>query len=269
VRIREPAALCKNMDEIITKENVNRFLCLQLDVAEGLLCSGADIHKIEENFRKIGKTYGVKELSAFIIPTLITANVQLEGDFGLSLSRRVPIENITTNLRQLSRLNEITHICRHRAMPLDELQRRLEEAKQPIKTSTFYLGSALIAFSFALFFGGSLWDAAASVLLAFAICFIQRVVSKLIPNRFAQSFLCALIIGVAAELMGRMFGGLQPDKILIGDIMLLIPGITVTFSVRDIIVGDTGSGTIRLIDGLFVTGAMAFGFWLAHLLVGG
>ena len=51
--------------------------------------------------------------------------------------------------------------------------------------------------------------------------------------------------------------------------MLLIPGIAVTISVRDIILGDTISGALRLVDSMFLTGGLALGFWLSFGLFGG
>ena len=43
----------------------------------------------------------------------------------------------------------------------------------------------------------------------------------------------------------------------------------VTISVRDIILGDTISGAIRLIESLFIAGGLAVGFWSALFLFGG
>ena len=70
-------------------------------------------------------------------------------------------------------------------------------------------------------------------------------------------------------MLGQNFSTFHTDKILIGDIMLLIPGIAVTISVRDIILGDTISGALRLVDSMFLTGGLALGFWLSIGLFGG
>ena len=59
------------------------------------------------------------------------------------------------------------------------------------------------------------------------------------------------------------------DKIMIGDIMLLIPGMAVTNAVRDILVGDTISGIMRLIESLLWAVALACGYMAAIWLVGG
>ena len=62
--------------------------------------------------------------------------------------------------------------------------------------------------------------------------------------------------------------GFAADKIMIGDIMLLIPGLTVTNAMRDMIVGDTISGLLRLIESIWWAGALACGFMAAIWLTG-
>ena len=59
------------------------------------------------------------------------------------------------------------------------------------------------------------------------------------------------------------------SKILIGDIMLLIPGLAMTNAVRDTMVGSPISGAMRLIETLLWAGALAMGFMSAFLLMGG
>ena len=54
----------------------------------------------------------------------------------------------------------------------------------------------------------------------------------------------------------------------IGDIMLLIPGLMSTNAIRDVLIGDTLSGIIRLIAALLLAAALALGFMGAIILFG-
>lgn len=80
--------------------------------------------------------------------------------------------------------------------------------------------------------------------------------------QFAASFLtgCFICAGCA------MISSLHLDKIMIGDIMLLIPGLMTTNAIRDVLIGDTLSGIIRLIAALLLAAALALGFIAAILL---
>ena len=62
---------------------------------------------------------------------------------------------------------------------------------------------------------------------------------------------------------------LHTDKIIIGDIMLLIPGFVMTNSLRDMLVGDTISGIMRFTESLLWAIGLASGFMLAIWLIGG
>ena len=56
------------------------------------------------------------------------------------------------------------------------------------------------------------------------------------------------------------------DKIMIGDIMLLIPGIAFTNSLRDMFSGDTITGLIRCMESILLALVVGLGFTAANLL---
>ena len=51
--------------------------------------------------------------------------------------------------------------------------------------------------------------------------------------------------------------------------MLLIPGIAMTNSVRDLLIGDVVTGMIRFVNSLLMAAAIACGFALPLILTGG
>lgn len=59
------------------------------------------------------------------------------------------------------------------------------------------------------------------------------------------------------------------DKVLIGIIMLLIPGIMLTNSIRDILLGDIISGSLRLVEAILMAATLALGIMAAIWLMGG
>ena len=257
------------MNTVIDKNNSYEFAHILLDMGEAMLCSGAEINRIEDTFLKLGVSYNVKEINVFVIPALITLTIRTNDGFELTQSRRILSKKITTNLYRLEKLNNIAHNCRNQTYSLDVLKKLILDSNKPVSIYPFLFGSALAAASFSVFFGGSLYDGLIAGLIAFLICFFQRFVSNIVSNRIILSFLCSLFIGMIIVGLGKNLSCFHTDEILIGDIMLLIPGIAVTISVRDIILGDTISGSLRLIDSMFLTGGLALGFWLSFVLFGG
>ena len=63
--------------------------------------------------------------------------------------------------------------------------------------------------------------------------------------------------------------GVHPDKIMIGNIMLVIPGIQLTNSLRDMINGDMISGLLNMSEALLKAIAVAMGFAIILLFGGG
>ena len=86
-------------------------------------------------------------------------------------------------------------------------------------------------------------------------------------NTVARNLLVSFLIGVAAELVSAVIPALHMDKILIGDIMLLIPGLAMTNAVRNMLAGNTISGVVRLTESLIWAVALASGFMIALMIV--
>ena len=63
--------------------------------------------------------------------------------------------------------------------------------------------------------------------------------------------------------------GISADKIIIGNIMMLIPGIALTNSVRDLIGGDIIAGTLRFSEAGLIAVAIAGGYILTLFTFGG
>ena len=67
----------------------------------------------------------------------------------------------------------------------------------------------------------------------------------------------------------RAYYPTKADKITIGNIMLLIPGISFTTSLRDIINGDTISGLVGISEAVIKAIAIAIGFAMVLVGMGG
>jgi uncharacterized membrane protein YjjP (DUF1212 family) len=103
------------------------------------------------------------------------------------------------------------------------------------------------------------------MLLFGALRFCQR----LRLNGILQSMLASALAALAVMLMVGFGLGQNPDKIIIGNIMLLIPGIALTTSLRDMINGDTISGLLGLSEAVLKALAIAIGFAAVLMRMGG
>ena len=88
-------------------------------------------------------------------------------------------------------------------------------------------------------------------------------------NGVVFQFIASFLSGVSTLLLCRFGMQFHADKVLIGIIMLLIPGIMLTNSIRDILLGDIISGSLRLVEAILMAATLALGMMAAIWLMGG
>lgn len=249
--------------------NYYKLLQAILDVAEEMLVCGAEVARVEDSINRMCDAYGCTRTNAFIM----TSNIQVttEAPDGEILTQIRRIVRNDTNFDRLDYLNDLSrYICANKP-DLNELVAKYEEVmtRKPLPIWIEYAGAVLAASSFCIFFGGSWLDGLATAILAAIITVITRTLSKIEQNQLAKTFVTSLIAGFLAIVMVKIGIGAHTDKIMIGGIMLLIPGIALINSVRDMLTGDLVSGLFRLLNALLTAIVIAIGFALAIILTGG
>ena len=118
------------------------------------------------------------------------------------------------------------------------------------------------ASSFAVFFGGSLWDGLLAGVIAVLVFWMERCLAPFCMNGVEFQFIASFCCGISTLLFCRIGPQLHADKILIGIIML-------TNSIRDILLGDIISGSLRLVEAILMAAVLALGMMAAIWLMGG
>lgn len=240
--------------------------CL-LDLGEAMFFSGAEINRIEDSITRVAKSYGALSADVFVLTSVINLTVTFEDGSLETETRR--LNSIAAN--DFIKLEELNSLCRRCVnMSIIEFDRKLHEIST-YNPNMFkqYIGSLLAAFAFALFFGGNIYDALIAGVFALLICFLQIHYARICPNKVFFYLTSSLFIGLGIFACALISPKFNADKIIIGDIMLLIPGIAITNAVRDIIIGDTISGLIKFSESLLWAVSLAGGFMLAMSLWGG
>jgi len=239
-----------------------------LDVAEAMLDCGAEIRRIEKTLSLLGTSVNVKSINAFTINSYISVTCTFGDGTILTQSRRI-VSNPSTDLARLEALNALSRkACREHLSP-GALKKEVAELNVPVSRLMYLAGGFLAAFAFALFFGSTVPEALISGTAGIIVCLLSRFIGRLLPNAVFSNFISALLTGLMIYPLCRLVPFLSPARILIGDVMLLIPGLAITNSTRDIIVGDTISGTMRFVESILWAGALALGFVAAMLITGG
>ncbi len=239
-----------------------------LDVGEAMLKCGADVHFVEEKLSEMGRAYGARKMNVLVITAAIVVTMTLPSGSEHTLTRRVIGEG-GINFDKLEAMSRLCDDCATHPLPLAELKQRLESiVSRPIPRWALYIGGILSAFGFAVFFGGSWLDGIVSALFAIFLCFAIEHFKPWTPNTMIFNFGASLLVGIGIVVVTHLVPGISTDMVMIGDIMLLIPGVAMTNATRDMLSGDTISGVMRFIESLLWATSLALGFMAALWLSG-
>ena len=232
---------------------------LACDLGYELSMSGAETFRVEESISRILAAYGLNT-EVFAIPNYLAVTVLLAD--GTPITRMRRIGNHGNDLDRLERLSALSRrICETRPDP-GTAQRQLADTLASMKVYSPLirgLGDFLGGGGFALFFGGSFVDALCAGLCGLLVGLVMAILGtrRTAPffNTLAASFFMSLLA------YGLNAAGLcpNPNAANIGALMILVPGLTFTNAMRDILYGDTNSGVNRIVQVLLLAAAIALG----------
>ena len=237
----------------------DELLNMAMNIGYQLLINGAEIYRVEESIQRILAAYDMRDCDIFAVPSCIFVTVNTPEGHPFTKLKRVPSQ--TVNLDRLERINDL---CRRICRDKPEVRQADREvrvlARRPSYRFAVQIAAyALISFSFTLFFGGKLADAACAFVCGAVIKLICHGMGRLKGNAFFTDILASAAVVLLAALMAR--AGLAPnsDKVIIGALMTLVPGIMITTFMRDIMAGDVLAGLIRFVESLLVAASIAIG----------
>ena len=251
------------------EHNHSPLLANLLNMAEAMLVSGSEITRVEDTIYRMGLAFGASHMIVFVITSCIIVTMATPDGQELTQTRRVRKVG-GTDFVKLERYNDLSRRCCAGEVSAGQLAGELESIAdlRPSRWKTYW-GSVLAAGGFAVFFGGSAADGAVAAVFALLICLLQEKLLPISMNQLAFNLLCSFIVGGLTAICTRLAPFLHLDKIMIGYIMLLIPGLAMTNAVRNMLVGNTISGVMRLIEALLWAAALALGFMMAMFIAGG
>lgn len=242
-------------------EEMSEVLEFAMEAGRILLRNGAEIFRVEETVEHICRRFDVKEVDTFVLSNgiFITANDGRKEVF--ARVKHVPMAGI--NLGIVTEVNNLSREVSSGKVDLAqawEILRKIE--KMPPNNNWFRILAAGVGSSaFAYLMGANIWECVLTVLsgmLVFAwVIFAERInVSKILVNMFGGAFITILALIYCN--IGIPFV-LRQDKLLVGSILPLVPGVAFTNSIRDIARSDFLSGTVKMIDALLVFVYIAIG----------
>ncbi|HJC83878.1 MAG TPA: threonine/serine exporter family protein [Candidatus Anaerostipes avicola] len=248
---------------------MKQVLVTAVDIGACLLVSGGGVSRVEDTINRICRAYGAKETDVFSITSSIVASVR--DDSGEVYTRTKRIKEYHTDFTKLDQLNQLSrYICENQP-DLQEVRKRLKKIEQgdgqSLEKRT--LVSAVIAASFTVFFGGGWQESLAAFVIGGLVMLFREYMKKFLINRMFLDFLSAFLVASAAYGISKTGSALGYGEVIIGNIMLLVPGVAFVNGLRDMISGDTMSGILTVCESVILAVFLAGGSFAAIVLWGG
>ncbi len=237
----------------------NMLLNLALDAGEIMLTSGAETHRVEDTMERILSRGGNNMPEAVALSTMLIVSIHSPLSGSLTMSRKVP--NRSIHFSKICRVNALSRKFVEGKLSIEEAYQQLREIyNEPSFGAYMIIASYGIASgAFTVMFLGDIWDG----LVAFCTGILLGIFMRLSSSVKIPYFLNSLFGGIFAAIFALIFYtiGWSSDYkvIIVSSIMPLLPGVTITNAIRDIMEGNFLSGTSKVIEAGLIGMAVAGG----------
>lgn len=239
--------------------DINKVLHVATFAGQIVLENGGETYRVEETILRICDAYGVHFSDSFVTPTGIMVSVSDENHYTTTLVKRV--KSRTVNLEKIHLVNDLSRKISVNRYSVDEFNNKLKDIEKTKRYSNALtiLFAAIASACFSVLFGGGLKD----LLPAFIIGLIIKIMSIHASDVQINDFFINSLGGAIAAFLALIFVnigiGSNIDKIIIGAIMVLVPGLAITNAIRDTIAGDLVSGLTRTAEAFLIAISIAVG----------
>lgn len=249
------------MNDIETLELINEIGYL-------LLKHGAEIYRVEESLQRMCEGLGFQNVEVFAIPTYFTLSLTLHDGTPYHSSKRSRTNR--THLDHLYELNNLVRKVSNQELDASDIRQKINEIKsQKLNFQLILIGYIVSAAMFCLFFGGGFNEMIVSAFIGFVLYFFIYLMEMLNMNGIVRTILSSMVLSTIAIIALKMNLISDQQSVITGTLMLLVPGIAITNSLRDIIGGDFVSGLSRMIEAILIAASIAIGVGIMMMLLKG
>jgi uncharacterized membrane protein YjjP (DUF1212 family) len=205
-----------------------------------MLQNGAETYRVEDTMMRIAVSYGINGSHSYVTPTGIFFSTD-----GTEPAKLIRISERTTDLQKVTVVNSISRKISSGGLSVQEAYRMLKEteaARLAYPVSVQLAAASIASGCFLIMFQGS-WHDFIPALVSGGVGFASLLYfHHLVQIKFFAEFLSSFIIGLLSFVFVMTGIGHELDKIIIGSVMPLVPGLLITNAVRDLMAGHLVSG---------------------------
>lgn len=244
------------------KQDKIRVMNVAIETGQIMLTNGAETYRVEETIKRMAESRGLKNVNVFVIPTGIMISCQINDE---TYSRLIRINPSSIDLEVIDQSNAFSRLFTTTDMPIHTAEQYLKslEGLPKFSNRTYYFFGALAGSFFVLLFGGTLTEFFLTYFASLATLFVLSRLNSKVFNFFIKNVIGGIAgssIALLLVLLAQSFGFTAYfDKVVIGPLMTMVPGVALTNGIRDLISGELLAGNAKMTEALFVAIALAFG----------
>ncbi|WP_245208059.1 threonine/serine exporter family protein [Sediminibacillus dalangtanensis] len=222
-----------------------------------MLQSGAETHRVEDTMQRIAASFGKTASQSYVTPTGIIFSID-----GTDPTNFMRISERSTDLHKIAVVNSISRQVTNGELSMTEANDQLKQTDlDSYSFSLFFqvIAAALVSGCFAIMFDGSWLDFVPAMVAGAAGYLAMERFHDWVEIRFFAEFLASVIIGLLSLLFIHLQLGAEMDKIIIGAVMPLVPGLLITNAVRDLMAGHLVAGLSKGAEALLTACAIGAG----------
>ena len=225
--------------EIETKNEMDAVL----QAGRVLMESGAEIYRIEDTMGHMAKSLGIRDFSTYVV----NRGVMISGlnRSGLKESRVLATSAPSIHLGKLEEVNRLSReLAEQPNQPVSSIFQKLKTIEQ----KTFYrplediIACVIGAGSFSLALGSSWIDGTAAAISGLFVGIGMQLFSRFIHTSFLQIILSSAIAALSANVLYYLGIGQHRSVIILGTLMILIPGAYFVNAIREFTQNNYYSG---------------------------
>jgi uncharacterized membrane protein YjjP (DUF1212 family) len=241
------------------------LLGVLLRLGEGLLSAGAETERVEDTAVRVAAAYGHRAAEAFAVPTGLFLSIDRGRTAGLRRVRRRGMD-----IGRLVAWNELARRLARERPPVavaEAWMAAVEAAPAPYPAWLGPVVAAAGAGAFAYLIGARPAEAGLACLASAAVQATLGAVGPEFPHRFFHAVGGGFAAVAVAAAGARLWPGVRPFVVVTGGVVLLLPGLSLTAAVRDMLSGDFLAGAARTLEAAVTTAALAAGVALGASLL--
>jgi uncharacterized membrane protein YjjP (DUF1212 family) len=233
-----------------------------------MLQSGAETYRVEDTMMRMAAAFGIMETHSYVTPTGIIFSA--EG-FAPTKTKLIRIVERSTDLKKVAMVNGISRQISSGSLSLEEALaqlKRIEKQNMTFPMKWQVAAASIASACFLIMFDGN-WNDFIPAMISGGFGYLSFVsFHRFVPIKFFSEFLASFIIGLLSLLFIKIGAGHQLDKIIIGSVMPLVPGLLITNAVRDLMAGHLVSGLSKGAEAFLAAFAIGSGIAVVLTFIG-